>query len=484
MTKASLVVASNRGPVSISVGSDGEEETVRGGGGLVSGMQVALDSAGDAVWVCASMTDRERSVARRSAGRPLEFSAGDAGGGDFDVVMIPIDGVTFRQAYNGIANATLWFVLHMLFEPTRRPLFDAAWRRQWAAYQRYNQSFADAVDRLAESGATVMVQDYHLFLLPALLRERRPDLKIGFFTHTPWVSPDYFGLLPDDVAHDILSGMLGADVVGFHTWRWAEQFQQCCQAVFGKVPDDQLKVYGLTADLDEMNSRGQQADVRSAARELREEIGDRLVIGRVDRAELSKNVYRGLLAYRELLHRWPHWQGRVVHAVFDNPSREDIPEYREYTAAVERLGREIDEEFGTDDWTPLLLTIEQDYPSALAALTLTDVVFINSVRDGMNLVAFEAVLLSERDPVMVLSRETGAADVLGADAILVNPYDVGQTAEALNQALVTALGDREGSDDSAARRTARLREAATQLPPAKWFDEQLRQVRSAAEQTS
>ncbi|SDJ02954.1 trehalose 6-phosphate synthase [Frankineae bacterium MT45] len=487
MTKASLVVASNRGPVSISVGSDGEEQTVRGGGGLVSGMQAALDSAGDAVWVCSAMTDRERSVARRAGGAPLTFSGSggdDAAGGDFDVVMLPIDGVTFRRAYNGIANATLWFVLHMLFEPTRRPLFDAAWRGQWAAYERYNQSFAEAVDRVAEEGATVMVQDYHLFLLPALLRERRPDLKIGFFTHTPWVSPDYFGLLPDDVAHDILSGILGADVVGFHTWRWAEQFQQCCQAVLGKVPHDQLQVYGLTADAQEMAGLQRQADVRSAVRELREEIGDRLVIGRVDRAELSKNVYRGLLAYRELLHRFPQWQSRVVHAVFDNPSREDIPEYREYTAAVERLGREIDEEFGTDDWTPLLLTIEQDYPSALAALTLTDVVFINSVRDGMNLVAFEAVLLSERDPVMVLSRETGAADVLGADALLVNPYDVGQTAAALDQALTTVQRERESGEETGHERSARLRASASQFPPAEWFDEQLRQVRSAAKNSS
>lgn len=472
MGKASLVVASNRGPVSISVGSDGQEQVVRGGGGLVSGMQAALDGSPNALWVCAAMTDRERGVARRANGEPVGPATAQAGSDRFDVVMLPIDGTTFRQAYNGIANATLWFVLHMLFEPTRHPLFDAAWRRQWQAYQRYNAMFAEAVELLAAPGAVVMVQDYHLFLLPALLRDRRPDLRIGFFTHTPWVPPDYFQRLPDDVARDILAGMLGADLVGFHSRRWADQFASCCRAVLGHAPRSKMHVFGLTSDLDEMASRAAQVDVRAAARELREVVGERLVIGRVDRAELSKNVYRGLLAYRELLRRWPRWQGRVVHAVFDNPSREDIPEYREYTAAIERLAREIDEEFSTEEWTPLLLRIEQDYPTALAALTLTDVVFVNSIRDGMNLVVFEAVLLAERNPVVVLSRQTGAADLFGDDAILINPFDVGESAAALDRALATVLHDRD-NQTAAEARTARLRCAASALPPARWFQQQV-----------
>jgi trehalose 6-phosphate synthase len=199
------------------------------------------------------------------------------------------------------------------------------------------------------------------------------------------------------------------------------------------------------------------------------------LIGRVDRAELSKNVFRGLLAYRELLRQWPQWQGKVTHAVFDYPSRQELPEYREYTAEIERLGREIDEEFSTDDWTPLLLELDQDYPAALASLRLTDVVFVNSIRDGMNLVALEAIVLAERDPVVVLSRETGAAELpLGDGAILVNPYDVGQTAQALHQALTSIAAQRQPAW------TEQLRAAATALPPGDWFRAQLRALTDAA----
>ncbi len=166
-------------------------------------------------------------------------------------------------------------------------------------------------------------------------------------------------------------------------------------------------------------------------RQLRDVAGGRKVIGRVDRTELSKNVYRGLLAYRELLRTRPEWRDRVVHIVDNYPSREDLPEYREYTALVSRIAREIDDEFGTDSWTPLLLDISDDYPGSLAALRISDVVFVNSVRDGMNLVVLEGIVLSEQEPAVVLSRNTGAADALAGDALLVNPFDVSETAEAL-----------------------------------------------------
>ena len=215
--RSALVVASNRGPLSVEAVEGGEDEVRRGGGGLVSGMQAALSQSPDAVWVCAAMNDRERQLAAQAAsGRLSELEqVADALKGEFDVVMLPIDGQTFRQAYNGIANATLWFVLHMLYEPARTPVFDAQWRRKWAAYVRYNQAFAEAIIREAAEGATVMVQDYHLFLVPRMLREARPDLRISHFTHTPWVRPDSFRMLPDDVARSLLEGMLGADLIGF-----------------------------------------------------------------------------------------------------------------------------------------------------------------------------------------------------------------------------------------------------------------------------
>lgn len=472
---AKLIVASNRGPLTVTPAEDGSDHFERGAGGLVSGIERALSHTPSALWICAAMSERERSVARRAAGHGLADSgiAAAALAGEFDVVLLPIEAHTFRQAYNAISNSTLWFVLHMLFEPAREPLFDAQWRRQWAGYQRYTAVFTDAIADRAAFGATVMVQDYHLFLLPGALRAIRPDLRIGHFTHTPWVPPDYFRLLPDDVAIAIVEGMLGADVLGFHTQRWLAHFESCCQAVLGCAPKARLAVFGLTTDGEQLLERGHRRDVRAPLRDLAESVGDCQVIGRVDRTELSKNVLRGLLAYRELLRRWPQWLGCVVHAVFDYPSREDLPHYREYTAAIERLSEEINDEFSTDTWQPLILSIEQDYPAALAALRRTDVLFINSLRDGMNLVAFEGVVLADADPVLVLSREAGAATLVGDAAILINPFDISQSAQALHDALSMAPEER-------AARAQRLRRAATSMPPVPWFQAQLDAVNAAS----
>jgi trehalose 6-phosphate synthase len=465
--RSPLLVASNRGPLSVVSVEDGDDQIRRGSGGLVSGMQAALSSTPDAVWVCAAMNDRERALARQaSTGRlsELDFAA-EALRGDFDVRMLPIDGPTFRNAYNGIANSTLWFVLHMLYDLPKAPNFDAAWRRQWVSYVRFNQTFADALAAEAAPGARVMVQDYHLFLVPRMLRTLRPDVRIGHFTHTPWVPADYFAMLPDDIARALIDGMLGADVVGFHTQRWADLFRSTARSVLGREPAG-VRVFPLGTDAEEMHRRAGRRDVQSAVRLLDEAVGDRQLIGRVDRTELSKNVWRGLLCYRELLRNRPQWRGRVVHAVYDNPSREDLPAYREYTASIERLAVEIDDEFGTADWSPLIVEIADDYPGALAVLRRSQVIFVNSVRDGMNLVVLEGLVLSEHDPVVVLSRETGVSEVLGTDAISVNPFDISAGARALHEALTMPLAER-------AERAKRMRAAAVDLPPALWFQAQL-----------
>jgi trehalose 6-phosphate synthase len=464
--RSPLLVASNRGPLTVVAVEGGDDEIRRGSGGLVSGMQAALAATPDAVWVCAAMNDRERVLARQAEGRLSELPfAAEALHGDFDVRMLPIDAQTFRAAYNGVANSTLWFVLHKLYDLPRAPSFDAAWRRQWASYVRFNQAFAQALAEEAAPDARVMVQDYHLFLVPRMLRDLRPDVRIGHFTHTPWVSADDFTMLPDDVAHAVVDGVLGADVVGFHTQRWADLFAESCRAVLGREPDG-VRVFGLSTDENEMQRLGYRRDVESALATLNAEVGERLVIGRVDRTELSKNVWRGLLAYRELLRRYPQWRGRVVHVVYDNPSRGDLPAYREYAASLERLAAEIEDEFAADDWSPVLVEIGDDYPAALAALRRSDVVFVNSVRDGMNLVVLEGLVLSERTPAVVLSRETGAADALGADALVVNPFDVSATADALHAALTMPAGER-------ADRARRMRAAAVALPPTEWFQAQL-----------
>lgn len=464
--RAQLIVASNRGPLAIHAGVEGDDEVSRGSGGLVSGLQSALAASPDALWVCAALNDRERAVARQTGGRIAELPiVDDALAGDFDVHMLPIDAATFRGAYNGIANSTLWFVLHRLYGLAVTPSFDATWRRQWAAYVRYNEAFARALATEAAPGAAVMVQDYHLFLVPGMLRALRPDVRIGHFTHTPWVEPEYFRILPAEVVTAVVEGLAAADLIGLHTERWAELFRATAAEVLGRRLEN-VHVFSLGTDAGELGKLAARRDVANATRVLDSVVGDRLVIGRVDRTELSKNVVRGLHSYRELLRTRPEWRGKVVHAVFDNPSREDLPAYREYTAAIERVAEEIEDEFGTDDWSPVLVEITDDYPAALAVLLRSDVVLINSVRDGMNLVVLEALTISDRSPAVVLSRETGAAEVLGEDAILVNPFDITATAAALHEALSMEPAERDA-------RAARMRTAAVHLPPSEWFGAQL-----------
>ena len=471
----SLLVAANRGPVSISAGAAGREEVRRGGGGLVSGMVSALSEVGG-LWVCAALNDRERAAARRAPDGHLAEAGYDTGG--LDVRMLPLDPSTFARAYNGIANSTIWFIQHLLYDSANTPVFDAGWRRLWAAYERYNRTFADALAAEAAPGAKVMVQDYHLNLVPRQLREQRDDLHIAHFTHTPWAPPEQFGMLPTAVAREILTGLLGADHVGFHSRRWSEAFLRCCDRFLDADVDlaagtvrwqgrtVRTGVHPLGTAADEIRAKAHDEDAEAGLAHLREVIGDRKVISRVDRTELSKNIVRGLLAYRELLRLRPEWHGRIVHIAYAYPSRTDIPEYREYTAAVQRAGREIEQEFGTDDWDPVLLEVANDYPGSLAALRLADVLLVNPVRDGMNLVAEEGVVLSEHDCAVVLSREAGIADQYGQDALLVNPYDVTETAEALHAALSMPAAERQ-------ERWKRLLSAATALPPADWFRQQL-----------
>jgi trehalose 6-phosphate synthase len=459
---AQVLVASNRGPVSYAVRDDGSLHAKRGGGGLVSGLS-AIGSDADALWVCSALSDGDREAVRRGVG--------EAG-----VRMLDIAADVHADAYNGIANSVLWFVHHMLYQTPLEPVFDAEFRRQWTSYETYNRAFAEALAQEAAHGASVVVQDYHLTLVPGMLRELRPDLRIGHFSHTPWAPPEYFRMLPDDIAAQVLRGMLGADRLGFLTRRWADAFTACCEVFADGTGDTRIGVHGLGVDADFLRERAYEADVEERIRDLRQEIGTapdgtlRRTIVRVDRTELSKNIVRGLLAYRQLLADRPQWRERVVHVAFAYPSRQDLAVYREYTAEVQRVADEINSTFGTPGWTPVVLHVKDDFARSLAAYRLADVALVNPIRDGMNLVAKEIPLLSDGGCALVLSREAGAYEELGEDAIGVNPYDVVGTAGALHEALTMPAGER-------GERAKRLSAAATALPPARWFLDQLEALR-------
>ena len=474
-----LIVASNRGPVSYSYAADGSLAARRGGGGMVSGLTsglaaVAADSP--VLWVCAALSAADRAAARGSD----RADQGD-GAGEVPVRMLDIPAAEFTAAYNGIANSVLWFVHHLLFDPPNQPRFDAAFRADWGAYERYNESFADALAQECVPGGRVLIQDYHLSLAPRMLRDRCPEARIAHFEHTPWAPPDYYRLLPDDVAAAVLAGILGADHAGFLAARWAGSFLDCCEAVLGarvtraadgggqveyrgRVTD--VAVHPLGVDPAELRERAAADDVLGNTRTLEELAQGRQLIVRVDRTELSKNVVRGLAAYRELLTTRPEWRGRVTHVAFAYPSRADLAEYQAYTARVHELAAEINAEFGTPDWEPLILEVRDDYPRSLAACGLADVLLVNPIRDGMNLVAEEGPILSERGCALVLSREAGAAALIGAAALLVNPYDVSATADAMHAGLTMPAAERQ-------QRSATIARAAADRAPRRWLAEQV-----------
>ncbi|MFJ9415580.1 trehalose-6-phosphate synthase [Streptomyces sp. NPDC101227] len=480
---ADVLVASNRGPVSYAVGDDGALTAKRGGGGLVSGLS-AIGPDTDAVWVCAALGEGDREAVRRTGG---DLDPADTGGQRVRMLDIPAD--VHADAYNGIANSVLWFVHHMLYQTPLEPVFDTEFRAQWASYEAYNAAFAHALAEAAAPGAAVLVQDYHLALVPGMLRERRPDLRIAHFSHTPWAPAEYFAMLPDDIQQKLVTGILGADRANFLTQHWARAFMGCCQWALGSEcdaywPRDEdpylfstwlkprkthIGVHGLGADAEFLRERAHRPDVEERLTALREQIGGtgRKTIVRVDRTELSKNIVRGLLAYRRLLADRPEWRERVVHIAFAYPSRQDLAVYREYTATVGRLAEEINAEYGTDGWQPVVLHVKDDFARSLAAYRLADVALVNPIRDGMNLVAKEVPVVSERGCALVLSRGAGAYWELREDAIVVNPYDITATAAALHEALSM-------DDDERRARCERLAAAATALPPAQWFLDQLR----------
>jgi trehalose 6-phosphate synthase len=483
-----VLIASNRGPVSFSRDDDGRLTSRRGGGGVVSGLSDVAGRA-EVLWVCAALNDADRAAAHAAPGGVLDVSLasdgaapGEPGEPDSAVRMLDIPAPVFDRAYNAVANSTLWFIHHLLYDTPNRPLFGLAFRREWESFRAYNAAFADALAEGAgppgAEGTRAMVQDYHLSLVPRMLAERRPGLAIAHFSHTPWAPPEYYALLPDDVAAELLDGILGADHAGFHAQRWADAFLDCCEAVLGAQVDraertvrhaghtTTVGVHPLGVDAPELRARAAAADVQAHVNALAAGVGDRKLIVRIDRTELSKNIVRGLAAYRELLIAQPQWRGRVTHLALAYPSRHDLPEYREYTASVQRVAREIVDEFGTEDWVPLVLQVNDNYARSLAAYRLADVLLVNPVRDGMNLVAKEGPLLSERNCVVVLSREAGAAADLAEGALLVNPYDVTATAQALHQALLMNDAERK-------RRCALLAKASAASAPAEWFADQL-----------
>ncbi len=452
-----VVVVSNRGPLSFRVDDAGRIEATRGAGGLVSGLG-PLVAGTDTLWVAAAMGEGDRAAA----------AAGVVDAEDFRVRLVEVDPEAYRLAYDVVSNQVLWFVHHGLYDLPREPAFGADLRPAWQAYRRVNRAFADAVADVAPQGSVVLVQDYHLALMGVALAEQRPDLEAVHFSHTPFATPTWLRVLPDHIAGELLSGLAAHRACGFHSQRWADDFAACCRETLALTP--RTFVSPLAADADDVRGAARSAACDEALAEIDAEVGDRLVVARVDRIELSKNLLRGFQAFDDLLDRRPEWRGRVVFLASVYPSRTGVPAYIEYQQDVEALVEHVNQRWATPDWTPIVYDTRDDYPRSVAVLRRADVLLVNPIRDGLNLVAKEAGIVNERDAVLCLSREAGVWDEVGAAAIAVPPFDVAGTADALDQALRMPPGER-------AARAARLRALSVARRPADWLADQVAAAR-------
>jgi trehalose 6-phosphate synthase len=455
-TELDIVVVSNRGPLSFSRSDDGSLETKRGAGGLVATLGPAIVDR-RATWVAAAITEEDREAAANGI---VEAEG-------FRLKQLVLDPDEYRMFYDVIANATLWFLYHGLFDLPRRPRIDRRWREAWDAYRAVNDAFADAVAEEAPEGAAVLVQDYHLSLVGERLLAARPDLRAVHFNHTPFCEPSALRALPDHVAEELIRGLAGYTACGFHSARWARAFEACVVDQLGRP----ASTFVAPAAADHLDIEKVAASEESAQElaALEEAVGDRHLIVRVDRIELSKNLLRGFLAFDDLLRARPELVGRVVFGAFIYPSREGLPEYLAYRQEVEGLAARLNERWRQegDDWTPILLDTSDYFPRSVAALRRYDVLLVNPIRDGLNLVAKEGALLNERDGVVVLSREAGVFEELEGGALEVNPFDVAGTAESLSEAL-------ELEPDERGRRARLLKRAAGRRTPTDWLNEQLR----------
>ncbi|MEQ8842991.1 MAG: trehalose-6-phosphate synthase [Acidimicrobiales bacterium] len=449
---APVVLVSNRGPLSFR-DDGGELVATRGAGGLVSGLAPLVAGTG-AVWIAAALSDADRTAAARGV---IEADG-------IRARTLAIDPDILARAYDGVCNSMLWFLHHALHDLSRRPVIDAGFRSAWDAYRTYNRAFADVVADEAPDGAVVLVQDYHLSLMGPLLRDRRPDVRAVHFSHTPFAPPHLMRVLPDDLAVELLEGMAGHHACGFHSARWANDFQRSCEEIAGIEP--RTFVAPLAPDATDIRGVASGERCNAEVEAIERELGDRRLIVRVDRIELSKNLLRGFRAYDTMLRDRPDLRGTVVFRALGYPSREGLPEYLAYRAEIESLADVVNRRWGTDDWQPIELDLVDDFPKSVAHLRRYDVLLVNPIRDGLNLVAEEGPLVNERDGTVVLSREAGVHDVLDGAVRSVNPFDIEDQAAALAEAL-------DLDADTRRDRAAELRRRAEARGPGDWLADQL-----------
>ena len=485
MSESPLVLVSNRGPVTFEPGG----AIRRGTGGLVTAL-IGLASHREVTWIASAMTDEDVRIADEHGGRPFPVSVGGGDGSiEYRVKLVASDPDAYDAFYNIIANPMLWFIQHYLWDLSNAPDIR---RHETEAfefgYNAVNEDLAQAVLEEIEGveRPVVMVHDYHLYVLPQLVRRARPDAFLHHFVHIPWSQSDSWRVLPSSIRRDIYTGILSNDIIGFHTRSYRRNFIQCCEDLFGlevdhergivRVEDREVWVrnYPLPIDARAIQAVARRPRVHEFEGELLRRRRSHLIL-RVDRADLSKNVLRGFSAFDTFLEQHPEFRERVTFIAQLMPSRTDVPEYAEYLERIEAVVAVVNHRHGSPDWMPIQLKLRDDLEEAVAAYKHYDVLVVNAMFDGMNLVAKEGPMVNERHGVSILSENTGAHEELGEFALSVNPFDIQELADSIHAALTMPAEERT-------RRHEGLQAIVTARDPGDWIDDQLQDI-AAKERT-
>jgi trehalose 6-phosphate synthase len=478
-----LVIVSNRGPAQFERDAEGNRVVSRGGGGLVSAL-TDLVSHRRALWIASALTDEDVAVCTE-AGGPVEVSLR---GVDYQVLLVESEPLAYDRFYNLIANPILWFIQHYLWDLSNAPDIRRDETDAWElGYKVVNRDIAEAVLRQIDGQRKplVMLHDYHLYTCPGLIRAARPDAFLHHFVHIPWSQPDSWRILPGRVREEIFRGLLANDIIGFHTSAYCRNFLACCRELMeldvdyerGMVVQDGretwVRAYPVAIDANRLRQVAASDAIAAYEEEVLARRRDYLII-RVDRADLSKNVLRGFTAFDAFLQQHPQFRERVTFVAHLQPSRQDVSEYVEYLERIEALVAVVNHRHGTTDWMPIDLRIYDNFEEAVARYKHCDLLIVNSLFDGMNLVAKEAPAVNTRNGVLMLSENTGAHEELGDCALTVNPFDIQEQADSIYRALTMEPEER-------ALRAERLREIVDARDPGDWVDEQLADIRAKQE---
>ena len=466
------ILVSNRAPYEPA----GPRRFRRGSGGLVTALLSVAEATG-ASWIACARTDTERSLAHEKG----SVVAAAAGRPPLTIHYVDPGEDSYNLYYSVISNPLLWFVQHHLWDLAMQPVINQRIHDAWLrGYVEVNRLIAQKVVAVAAQSKTpplILVQDYHLYLLPGFVRHEMPGIAMQHFIHIPWPAADYWKVLPSSMRDAIFGGLLANDVIGFQTNGDVLRFLNGCAELMGLRVDYQeqavlhrgravwARAYPISIDTSSLDRVAALPETRSELARVRPPTIDKLIV-RVDRTDPSKNILRGFWAFERLLSAHPEHIGHVQFWAFLQPSRLDVGAYRSYVNSIDNTARSINRRLGRPDWTPIRLEYGENMQRAVAGYMSFDVLLVNPINDGMNLVAKEGAYLNQRDGVVVLSETAGAFEELRDNVIGVNPFDVEATAQALHSALTLP-------QDSRAAMAANLRATVRERDITRWVQQQL-----------